>query len=241
MRIDRYVHDERLTWGAAGVLLAVAALHAGAIGRLFLIAEEPARAEPPPPVFQVSLQKLPPLRLPQPEPETDPLQEEAPPPKPEAKPPPRQTRSVPILVDTPTANPVPVDTEVRPYEIGDELLEGTPGPPVTGGTPDGVGFDDTPGPREPMHVHELKLLTFVKPAYPPHCLRREIEGKVLVRVLVGEDGRPQEVTLRRSSGEAALDQSAMEAVMRWRFEAATRNGMPVRAWAVVPVEFKLID
>lgn len=240
MRIDRYVHDERLTWGAAGLLLAVTALHTVAIGRLFLVAAEPPRAAPPPPVFQVSLQKLPPLRLPPPEPEAGLLEETAPPPKPDARPPPRQTRSVPILVDTPTANPVPVGTQVKPYEIGDELLPGVPGPPVTGGTPDGVGFDDTPGPREPIHA-QLKLLSFVKPQYPPHCLRLAIEGIVRVRVLVGENGRPQEVTLHQSSGEAALDESAMKAVMRWRFEPATRNGTPVRAWAVVPVEFKLID
>ncbi len=42
-------------------------------------------------------------------------------------------------------------------------------------------------------------------------------------------------------GETALDNAAMEAVRDWRFEPAKRNGVPVRAWAVVPVEFKLID
>jgi protein TonB len=49
------------------------------------------------------------------------------------------------------------------------------------------------------------------------------------------------VTIGKSSGEAALDEAAMEAVRYWRFEAAQRNGVPVRAWAVVPIEFKLID
>jgi protein TonB len=62
-----------------------------------------------------------------------------------------------------------------------------------------------------------------------------------VRVLVGENGRPQEVSLGESSGESALDQAAMDAVREWRFEPAKRNGVPVRAWAIVPVEFKLID
>jgi hypothetical protein len=64
MRIDRYVHDERLTWGAAGVLAAVAALHAVGIAQLFV---NPIRAPENvalPPVFQVSLEKLPPPRLP---------------------------------------------------------------------------------------------------------------------------------------------------------------------------------
>ena len=79
------------------------------------------------------------------------------------------------------------------------------------------------------------------PVYPPRCLRRGIEGTVRVKVLVGEDGRPQEVTIGKSSGDSALDEAAMEAVRAWRFEPARRNGVPVRAWAIIPIEFKLID
>jgi protein TonB len=238
MKIDRYVHDERLTWGAAGVLLVITALHAGAIGRLFLALPEAPSAGAPAPVFQVSLEKLPPLRLPQ---EWQPPQDgERPPPSDAVKPPPRQTRPVPILVDTPTTNPVPPGTQVKPYEIGDELKPGVPGPPVFGGTADGEGFDDSPGPRGPVYA-DLKLLEVTAPRYPSRCLRLGIEGRVKVHVLVGENGRAQEVTLGESSGDASLDEAAMEAVRKWRFEPAMRNGMPVRAWVVAPVSFKLID
>ena len=241
MRIDRYLHDERLTWGAGGVLLAVTALHVAGILRLLFVPPAPPTIEAPPPVFEISLQKLPPPSLPPPPEEIIAPPLDAPPPVRDAvKPPPRQTRPVPILVDTPTANPVPPGTQVKAYEIGDELLPGVPGPPVKGGTPDGVGFDDSPGPRGPVFT-SLKLLDFVQPSYPPRCLRLGIEGRVKVRVLVGEDGRPQEVTVDTSSGDASLDESALKAVRRWRFEAATRNGAPVRAWVKVPVEFKLID
>jgi len=238
MKIDRYVHDERLTWGAAAVLLVITALHAGAIARLFLAPPETAPTQAVAPVFQVSLEKLPPLELPK---EWRPPQDSEPPPPSDAvKPPPRQTRPVPILVDTPTTNPVPPGTQVKPYEIGDELKPGVPGPPVTGGTPDGEGFDDSPGPRGPVYA-ELKLLEVTAPRYPSRCLRLGIEGRVKVRVLVGENGRAQEVALGESSGDASLDEAAMEAVRKWRFEPATRNGMPVRAWVIAPVSFKLID
>ena len=238
MKIDRYVHDERLTWGAAGVLLVITALHAGAIGRLFLAPPEAPSTEPPPPVFQVSLEKLPPLRLPHER--LSPEDSRPPPPSDAVKPPPRQTRPVPILVDTPTADPVPPGTEVKPYEIGDELKPGVPGPPVTGGTPDGEGFDDSPGPRGIVYAN-LKLLEVTAPSYPSRCLRLGIEGRVKVLVLVGENGRAQEVTLGESSGDASLDEAAMQAVRKWRFEPAMRNGMPMRAWVIAPVSFKLID
>jgi len=242
MRIDRYVHDERLTWGAAGVLLAVAGLHAAGIGRL-LVMPPTFSAEPPPPIFQVTLEKLPPPRLPPP-PEPEPPVEEqarvAPPPE-EVQPRPKQTRPVPILVDTPTTDPVPPDTQVKKYELGDELLPGEPGPPMPEGVPDGDSLVAS-GPVEETPVYwDMKPIETRAPVYPPRCLRMGIEGNVRVRVLVGENGRPQEVTIGQSSGESALDEAAMEAVRQWRFEPARRNGMPVRAWAAIPIEFKLTD
>jgi len=98
----------------------------------------------------------------------------------------------------------------------------------------------TPVEETPV-IWKLKPVETRPPVYPPRCLRMGIEGTVRVRVLVGEDGRPQEVTIGKSSGESALDESALEAVRTWRFEPARRNGVPVRAWAVVPIEFKLIE
>jgi protein TonB len=135
---------------------------------------------------------------------------------------------------------VPPDTWVKPYELGDEQLPGVVGPKVEGGVPDGEGFEDAPpGPR---HVYEkLKPVFVLPPVYPPRCLRLGIEGRVQVRVLVGENGRVQEATLDRSSGDASLDEAALDAVAKWRFEAARRDGVPVRAWVRVPIEFKLID
>jgi protein TonB len=239
MRIDRYVHDERLTWGATGVLILVAGLHAAGIGRL-LLAPPPAYEESPAsPIFEISLQRLPPPRLPilqprpadAPRPTSDALEDR-----------PRQTRPVPILVDTPTTDPVPPDTQVKQYEIGDELLPGEPGPPM----PEGTGTEEplyaeaAPVEKTPVYWN-LKLVDMKPPVYPPRCLRMGIEGRVKVRVLVGENGRPQEVTIGESSGEDALDRAAMDAVREWRFEPARSNGVPVRAWAIVPVEFKLID
>lgn len=236
MRIDRYVHDERLTWGAAGLLMLVTALHAAGIGRLFTTPPQVTDTDAAAPIFQVSLERLPPPRLP---PELQPRTDEKPPTD-AVKQPPRQTRPVPILVDTPTTDPVPPDTQVKKYEIGDELLPGEPGPPMPEGVPGGEGTEPAAVEETPVYW-KLKLVDMRPPVYPPRCLRMGIEGRVRVRVLVGENGKVQEVTLDRSSGESALDESALEAVRTWRFEPARRNGVPVRAWAIVPVEFKLLD
>ena len=235
MRIDRYVHDERLTWGAVGVLFLVTAIHAAGIGRLLTMPLETETTRQAP-VFQVSLQKLPPPKLP-PEFEhrkTEPS--EAPPDAKRQKP--RLTRPVPILVDTPTTDPVPPDSQVKQYELGDELLPGEPGPPMPDGALDGTSTE--PGGELPV-VQKLKVVDVRPPDYPPRCRRLGIEGTVRIRALVGEDGRVVQALVARTSGDESLDEAAVEAVNEWRFEPARRDGVPVRAWASVPIEFKLVD
>lgn len=145
----------------------------------------------------MSLLKLPPPRLPPtevqqaPDTATDAVKQERP----------KVTRPVPILVDTPTADPVPPDTQVKQYEMGDELLPGDPGPPMPAGAVDGDPTTSAPVEQTPVYW-KMKLLDMKPPVYPPRCLRLGVEGTVRLRVLVGEDGRPQDAAVRSSSGDA---------------------------------------
>lgn len=75
------------------------------------------------------------------------------------------------------------------------------------------------------------------PSYPRSALRRGEAGEVLVRVRVGANGRPEHVEVARSSSHSSLDQAAVNAVRRWRFEPATRQGQPVAQTIQVPVQF----
>ncbi len=77
------------------------------------------------------------------------------------------------------------------------------------------------------------------PPYPPSARRLAQEGVALARVYVGEDGRPVEVRLARSSGFAALDEAALGAVRGWRFFPARRGAEPVASWIEVPLRFRL--
>jgi protein TonB len=76
--------------------------------------------------------------------------------------------------------------------------------------------------------------------YPPQALHSHLQGQVILRVLVDENGNPQDVAIEQSSGQALLDRSAREQVLKgWKFEPAMVNGHAVRAWARVPVTFNL--
>jgi protein TonB len=77
------------------------------------------------------------------------------------------------------------------------------------------------------------------PVYPAAARRRNLEGMVLLSVLVDCEGKAAEVKLQRGSGHALLDGSALDSVRRWRFTPALRGGRPQEMWVQVPVRFEL--
>ncbi|CAA9892452.1 Outer membrane transport energization protein TonB [Candidatus Methylobacter favarea] len=78
-----------------------------------------------------------------------------------------------------------------------------------------------------------------KPNYPAIARNRGWEGKVLLKVTVSADGHSDEVTLHRSSGHEALDESAIAAVKKWRFIPARRGETEVASSVIVPINFTL--
>jgi protein TonB len=77
------------------------------------------------------------------------------------------------------------------------------------------------------------------PPYPEEARERGEQGKVLVRALINTDGTVAQLAMKRSSGFANLDQSALETVKKWRFVPARRGAAAVSAWVVVPISFSL--
>jgi protein TonB len=78
-----------------------------------------------------------------------------------------------------------------------------------------------------------------KPVYPRRAIDLGLEGEVLVRARIDEAGDPLEPAVWRSSGHPLLDRAAIEAVRRWRFKPALRNGRAVTAIVQVPISFRL--
>lgn len=78
-----------------------------------------------------------------------------------------------------------------------------------------------------------------KPPYPPEAQRLHQQGRVLLEVQVGADGRAISVSVKRSSGFPILDNAAVQTVERWTFEPARVAGLPVTGRADVPVNFSL--
>lgn len=77
------------------------------------------------------------------------------------------------------------------------------------------------------------------PSYPTASKRFGEQGTVLLRVLVNAAGAAESVLVKESSGFARLDESALDAVRRWRFVPARRGSDPIAAWVLVPVSFRV--
>ena len=80
-----------------------------------------------------------------------------------------------------------------------------------------------------------------KPDYPDSARRQGREGRVLLRVLVDDQGRSKKVEINSSSGNDALDRAAAEAIKRWRFHPARSGDQPIESWVSVPIDFRLTE
>ena len=96
------------------------------------------------------------------------------------------------------------------------------------GVGDGVGPGIASNPKVPPRVAST-----VAPAYPQALRDAGIGGRVVVRGVVGIDGRVESAVVVRSSGNSTLDNNALSAFYKWRFSAAKNDaGQKVRCYFV---------
>jgi protein TonB len=77
------------------------------------------------------------------------------------------------------------------------------------------------------------------PNYPRSCRRRGHEGTVLLECSVDRSGSVVSVRIISSTGCVKLDQSALDAVRRARFQPARMAGKAVASTVILPVTFRL--
>jgi TonB family protein len=76
------------------------------------------------------------------------------------------------------------------------------------------------------------------PEYSETARIAKYNGLVAVGTIIGPDGNPRDVWIVRKLG-LGLDQKAIEAVRRWKFAPATRDGKPVAVQIIIEVQFRL--
>ena len=96
------------------------------------------------------------------------------------------------------------------------------------GIGDGAGPGIARNPKVPPRVASTAA-----PIYPQALRDAGIGGRVVVRGVIGTDGRVESAEVVRSSGNSTLDNNALSAFYKWRFSAAKNDaGQKVRCYFV---------
>ena len=226
----------------------VIALHFLLLIALLYLPQTTAPQPPTETVLEVSLIMAQPSQ-PQEQPAAPVTPPPPPPPPPKEPPKPQARPQVKPKIVRPQPTPAPAPQPAVPTE---SVTETPPAEPVsTAATspastetatatsaPNASTAQSAPPPVTPP-IYNANYLNNPKPNYPSISTRLGEEGRVLLRVLVSEDGFPSEIEQIQSSGSERLDNAAREAVKRWRFVPARQGERKIKAWVQVPIDFRL--
>lgn len=84
-----------------------------------------------------------------------------------------------------------------------------------------------------------RLAALINACYPAVARRAGEEGRVLVRVLVGSDGKVVSWRIQQGSGFPRLDEAVRCIIERLAIEPGRRDGRAVEAEALLPIIFRL--
>ena len=234
------------------VTLGALALHGAALWALQTLKLRPELADKVPALLTRMLEppKLEEVKPPPPPPPP-------PPPKPVKPPPPEkaaspvaaQPRPAPQPATTPVASPMPLalnnpsPAPNAPTGSATPVAAAPTAPPIAApAAPSPAPAPPAPSPAPPAQLPVLDVEhgdNQYRAPYPKMSQRLGEEGRVVLRVMVGLDGKPTSASVAKSSGSEHLDRAGIDTVMRWRFKPGTRGGAAEAMSVLQPVDFKL--
>ena len=146
---------------------------------------------------------------------------------------------------TETIHPiVPPSTGAGPKSDNDLQLISSGGAVVI----PGAGLDIIEPPPQPTITHDVlrtgakpdpRYAAYLQPSYPRGALHDGAEGRAIVRVLVGADGRVKDVVLVQADRPDFFQATREQALRKWRFTPATLDGVAIETWREMTVRFEM--
>lgn len=95
-----------------------------------------------------------------------------------------------------------------------------------------VPYEDPPEPINP-----------VAPEYPAFAIKTGLQGSVVLEVDVYSDGTLGKIKVKKSlmPGPNGLDEAAINAVKKWKFQPGKSGGKPVDTTVIIPIDFTLTN
>jgi protein TonB len=147
----------------------------------------------------------------------------------ELPPPPKEVAAPVVPIEAAEGEEADADAgDIAPTSFNNLDALPPPPPPPSEAAQEFYAFDEPP-----------VLTKFVNPKYPDLARQAGIEGTVLLNVLVGDDGKVQQVSVIQSDVTPAMEKAAMEAAKQFLFKPAKQRTVPVKARVAIPIRFKL--
>lgn len=156
-------------------------------------------------------------------------------------PPPKQEQQIPQQKAKKVPIPDPTPDEPEPIrQIEEEQPEiDLPDTDIIFDIPEGPPPSEPEGPI--MVGGEVKApekVSTTEPQYTEIARKARIQGVVIVQAIIDKEGNVTNVKVLKGL-PMGLDQSAAEAIKRWKFKPATLNGKPVAVYYNLTVNFRL--
>ncbi|QYF95527.1 energy transducer TonB [Massilia sp. PAMC28688] len=165
----------------------------------------------------------------------------------EVKPPPAAPKLVPVVQLPPPALPVVPVPEVQfaPQQNVITTVQSSapaevrpvppPPAPVVAAAPAPAAVASTPR----TITSGVEYVREPQPVYPQMSRRMGEQGRVMLRILINEKGRPEQALVHSSSGSPRLDEAGRQAALRAQFKPHMEDGRAVAVYVIVPVNFQL--
>lgn len=145
-----------------------------------------------------------------------------------------KTPAVPVLAKvTPPSDAIPDTT--APLSTVDHSMD-PPATPTTS-TPTTPMVTGNGGGPVSLSSDAVRVLHQVNPQYPPLAIASRLQGQVVVRMVIDEQGVP--IQAEAVSGPEVFKGPAMRAAQQWRFAPAMSEGRAVPATFLLTLNFVL--
>jgi TonB family protein len=85
------------------------------------------------------------------------------------------------------------------------------------------------------------LIKRIDPKYPSQAFSMGVSGTVTLNVLISETGDILRTEIQKGiKGGYGFEKAAETAVRQWKYRPAQKDGVPVRVWKSIDINFKLI-
>ncbi len=148
------------------------------------------------------------------------------------KPPPPQRPQIPIATES---EDIPEDVTIMDTDLD---LDAPPPPPPP---PPGARQrqEDSPIFMAWEEAPELIRSTQVIPEYPPIARKAGVEGKVILQIVIDEQGNVLTADVVFAQPSGIFEEAAIKAIMQWKFKPAKQRDKPIKVRMAWPMEFSL--